>query len=118
MEWVVTVLTGLALAVLLAPLIALLGTIFLLVPLAHLVPKPPMISRASFYCPFSKRVVSVAFLSSPDAERPSDVVSCSVFSDGRGIRCKKGCLGLARTGWAPSPMVPRYSLIADGVALR
>lgn len=118
MEWIVTLVTGLAVFVLLLPLIALLGTIFILVPLAHLLPPPAMVARTSFDCPFSKRRVSVAFLTSPSAEQPSDVLACSLFSDGGGIRCKKGCLGLAHTGWTPSPVVPRFALLAGGEALR
>lgn len=118
MEWIATFLTGLALVVLFAPLIMLLGTIFILVPLAHLAPGPTMVARASFDCPFFKRRASVAFVTPPDSEAPSDVLSCSLFADERGIRCTKGCLRLARTGWMPSPMVPRYSLVADGVTSR
>ena len=118
MEWITTLLAGLVLAVLLAPMFTLFVTIFLLVPLAHLVPRAPMINRASFDCPFSKSRVAVEFLNAPGAEQPSDVLGCSFFSDGREVRCEKGCLALARTGWGPSPMVPRYSLVADGVALR
>ena len=118
MEWIVTLATGLAVFVLLLPLIALLGTIFILVPLAHLVPPPAMVARTSFDCPFSKRRVSVAFLASPSTEEPADVLSCSIFADGRGIRCKKGCLRLAHTRWMPSPIVPRFALFAGGEALR
>ena len=119
MELLVMLVTGLAAFVLLLPLILLLGTIFILVPLAHLLPAPSMVARTSFDCPFSKRWVNVAFLTEPSAEGPSDVLSCSLFTDERGIRCNKGCLGLARTtGWTPSPVVPRFALLAGGVALR
>ncbi len=118
MEWITTLLAGLALAVLLAPVFTLFATIFVLVPLAHLVPRAPMINRVSLDCPFSKSRVAVEFLNAPGAEQPSDVLGCSFFSDGREVRCEKGCLALARTGWGPSPMVPRYSLVAGSVALR
>lgn len=114
MEWIATFLTGLALVMLFTSLIMLLGTIFILVPLAHLAPAPAMVARASFDCPFSQRRASVAFVTPPDSQMPSDVLSCSLFTDERGIRCKKDCLRLARTGWRPSSMVPRYSLVADG----
>jgi hypothetical protein len=119
MEWTVTTFAvALGLLVLFAPVIMLLGTFFILVPLAHLAPTPTPIARASFECPFARRRVSVGFVTPPDSDMPSDVESCSLFTDGRGIRCEKGCLGLARTAWTPSPMTPRYSLIADGVAFR
>jgi hypothetical protein len=60
--------------------------------------------------------VNVAFLAAPDAERPTDVVSCSMFSDG--VRCAKGCLALGESAWAPSAMVPRVALLAGGEAAR
>lgn len=116
MDWVAVLLTGLALALFFGPVVLLLTTFFVLVPLAHLLPRPAMVSRASFDCPFSRRKVDVAFLSAPDSEHPADVLSCSVFADG--IRCKKGCLALAESGWSPSPVVPRWALIADGEAFR
>jgi hypothetical protein len=118
MGWVSTVFTGLVLLLLLAPVILLLGTFFILVPLAHLLPPSPSIARSSFDCPVSRRRVNVAFSTVPGAEGPGDVVSCSAFSDPSDIRCQKGCLALARTRWTPSPMVPRYSLVADGVSFR
>jgi len=118
MEWIVTVATGIALLVLFLPLIMLLGTFFVLVPLAHLAPAPTMVARASLYCPFARRSASVAFETPASSDTPSDVLTCSLFADGRGIRCTKGCLRLVRTGWTPSPMVPRFSLIADGVTHR
>ncbi|OGL00686.1 MAG: hypothetical protein A3I14_00755 [Candidatus Rokubacteria bacterium RIFCSPLOWO2_02_FULL_73_56] len=117
MEWLGTILTGLALLVLLAPLLSLLVTVFVLVPLAHLLPHPAMVARASFTCPFSKRRVSAAFLTSPGSQAPSDVLSCSLFGDG-GVRCKKGCLGLAESLWEGRPVVARYALLADGEASR
>ena len=109
---------GLALLVLLAPLISLLATVFILVPLAHFLPQPPMVARTSFECPFSRRKVNVAFLTSPASGTPADVLSCSLFTDERGVRCKKGCLDLAETGWTPRPIVARFALLADGEARR
>ncbi|MBI4636199.1 MAG: hypothetical protein HY727_07595 [Candidatus Rokubacteria bacterium] len=117
MEWVVAIATGLGLLIVLAPLVLLLATVFVLVPLAHLLPPQPTVARTAFDCPFSKRHVRVAFVAAPGADRPSDVLSCSVFMDGR-IRCKKGCVALAEPRWAPSPMVSRFALIADGVTYR
>jgi hypothetical protein len=118
MDVIVTLVTGLALLVLLAPVISLLATVFILVPLAHLLPPPAMVARTSFECPYSRRRVNVAFLTEPPSETPSDVLSCSVFSDERGVRCKKGCLELAETGWTPRPVVARFALLADGEARR
>lgn len=118
MDLIVTFLAGLALLVLLATLISLLLTVFILVPLAHFAPAPPMVARTSFDCPYSRRRVNVAFLTSPAAGRPSDVLSCSLFTDERGVRCKKGCLELAETVWTPRPVVARFALLADREASR
>jgi hypothetical protein len=117
MDWLVGLLTGLGLLILFAPLISLLVTVFVLAPLAHFFPHPEMVARASFGCPFSKRRVSVAFLTSPGSATPTDVLSCSLFSDG-GIRCKKGCLGLAASAWTGRPVVARFALLAGGETYR
>ena len=117
MEWFLSVVTALVLLVLLAPLLMLGVTVFVLAPLAHLARRPAMIARSTFDCPFSKRRATVEFLTSPEAVRPSDVRACSVFADGR-IRCKKGCRDFSETAWAPSPAVPRYALIAGDTAYR
>lgn len=117
MEWIGTVLAGLALLVLLAPALLLATTVFVLVPLAHLLPPAPTVSRACFNCPFSRRRVTVAFLSEPGASRPSEVLSCSLFADGR-VRCKQECLDLVEARWAPSTAVARYALLADGEVRR
>jgi len=116
MDWILTILTGLALLVLTAPLLMLAVTVFVLVPLAHLAPRPTMIARKTFDCPFSRQRATVEFLTSPDATQPRDVHACSVFPDG--VTCAKGCRHLAAARWAPSPAVPRYALIADGTAYR
>jgi hypothetical protein len=116
MEWVMTAAAALGLFVLLLPVLVLLGTVFVLVPLAHLAPPPAMVARATFDCPYSRRRVSATFLTVPGQRTPADVVTCSLFP--RGIRCTKPCLGLAATHWAPSPVVPPRALIADGVAPR
>lgn len=117
MEWLITLVTGLGLLVLLAPLLVMLATVFVLVPLAHLGPAPATVARITFTCPFSRRTVSAAFLSAPGADRPADVLSCSLFGAGA-IRCQKGCLALATSYGTPSPMVPRYCLIAGGESYR
>jgi hypothetical protein len=117
MEWIGMLVTGLMLVLVAAPALLLLVTFFVLIPLAHLAPRQPVLSRASFDCSFSKRHASATFLTAPGTERAADVLDCSVFPDGR-VRCQKPCLGLAAVSWRPSPMVPPFSLIADGVTLR
>jgi hypothetical protein len=62
--------------------------------------------------------VTVEFLNRPGAERPQAVLSCSIVQDARGIRCKRGCLGLADAAWTASPIMPRYALLAGSVAAR
>ena len=108
---------GVLLVLLLSPVLMLLLTFFVLVPLAHLVGPSRTLARASFTCPFSKRAVSATFLTEGTTRRPVDVTACSLFAGGE-VRCAKGCLGLGQVGWTPSPMVPRFALLADGTATR
>jgi hypothetical protein len=117
MEWLVMLVAGFVLVVIAAPIALLLLTFFVLVPLAHLMPPPTTLARASFQCPFRKTAVTATFLTPPDGGGPADVVACSAFGD-REVTCAKGCRALASVGWAPSPMVARFALIADEVALR
>jgi hypothetical protein len=116
-DWIISVVMGLGLLVLLSPILMLGLTVFVLAPLAHLVGRPTLIGRSTFDCPFAKHRVSVEFLTSPDAARPSDVRACSMFADGD-IRCAKGCRHLAETAWTPSPAVPRFALLAGDTAYR
>jgi hypothetical protein len=117
MDWIITIVVGLILVMGLAPIAMLLLTLFVLVPLAHLMPRPTMLGRTSFDCPVMKRRVGATFLTSPESSRPVDVVACSRFGDGR-VTCAKDCLGLAVTGWSPSPMVPPYCLLSGETASR
>ena len=117
MEWVMTILAGLVFAVMVAPLAMLVLTFFVLVPLAHLMPASRMLARARFNCPVSRRTVTASFVTSPGDEHPTDVAACSHFGDGK-VVCGKKCLAVATVGWEPSPMVPRYSLLADDTAPR
>ena len=117
MEWLGTLLSGFALAALLLPAALLLLTVFVLVPMAHLMPAAPTVSRTSFRCPVSRRRVNAAFLVAAGAPRPADVLECSVFPDGD-VRCAKGCLEHAEAHPAPSTAVARYALLADGEAGR
>ncbi len=104
---------------LLAPLAGLLGGLVLFGLVGHVLSPGAMVSRTAFDCPFSERRASVEFLSEPGSDRPTGVLSCSVFAPKPyHVRCEKGCLGLAETGWALSPMMPRYALLSGGLAYR
>ena len=118
MDWLLPLAAALVVLALLIPLSLLLGTVLVLGASGWLSAEGPIVSRATFDCPFSKRRANVEFLTPRGSDRPSDVRSCSVFPKPDPIRCKKGCLNMAVAGWAPSPMMPRYALLADGVALR
>ena len=117
MDWLITVLVGFILVIALAPIAMLALTVFVLVPLAHLMPKPTMLARTSFDCPVTKRRVSATFVASPGSDRPQEVAACSRFGDGR-VTCAKACLEPAMVGWLPSPMVPPYCLLSGDTANR
>jgi len=116
MEWVITFVAGLVLAVILAPVAMLLLTFFVLVPLAHLMPARATLARTRFECPFKKVVVNATFVTTPDGA-PADVAACSAFGDGK-VTCAKACRALATVGFAPSPMVPRFGLLSGSEAFR
>lgn len=116
MEWVSLFVAGLVLVLIAAPVVLLLGTFLVLLPLSLLAPPAPALARASFTCPVTRQPVIAAFVTRAGASRPADVVACSMFTDG--VRCAKGCLGSAHTSWTPSSAVARYALLADGEALR
>ena len=117
MDWIETILAGLVFALMVAPLAMLVLTFFVLVPLAHLMPASPMLARARFNCPVSKGTVTASFVTTPGNDHPTDVAACSHFGDSN-VLCGKKCLAVATVGWEPSPMVPRYSLVADDTAPR
>jgi|SRR5215475_1316311 len=117
MGWLTTVATALGVLVLLAPVIALVLTVLVLVPLAHLAPAATALARRGFRCPVTKRRVRATFLTASGVDRPLDVLECSEF-DPRPVGCAKACLATAATRPAPSLMVPRYALLADGLAAR
>lgn len=108
------VLTAVILAVLVAPFVIL----FVLVALAHLAPASSALARVTFVCPVRRRRVNATFLTGPGFNHPIDVAECSEFADPEHVTCAKRCLDVASTRSEPSPMMPRYSLIADGVSLR
>ena len=109
-----TALTAVILTVLVAPFVIL----FVLVALAHLAPSSSALARVTFVCPVRRHRVNATFLTAPGFIHPLDVVACSEFADPEHVTCAKSCLDVARTRAEPSPMTPRYSLIADGVSLR
>lgn len=118
MEWVLTLTSSFVVLVLLAPFALLVGVVILLALANHVLPGTT-VSSTAFDCPFSKRRATVEFLTPSGAQEPTDVLSCSVFAPKPyHVRCEKGCLGLAKSGWASSPMMPRYALLSGGVAYR
>jgi hypothetical protein len=108
------VLTAVILAVLVAPFVIL----FVLVALAHLAPSSSTLTRLTFVCPMRRRRVNASFVTVPGFRHPIDVAACSEFADPEHVTCAKRCLDVASTRSEPSPMTPRYSLIADGVSRR
>jgi len=118
MEWGGAVMASLVVLLLLGPLAVMVAGALLLSVFAQFLPASPSVARTSFDCPFSRRRVNAAFLSWPGADHPDDVVSCSAFAEPQRIRCKKACLAMAHTASVGTPVVPRFSLIADGVAYR
>jgi hypothetical protein len=82
MEWIAMIVAGLVLVVITAPLAMLLLAFFVLVPLAHLAPRPAMLARATFQCPVSKTAVNVTFLTS-ERDEELDVVACSCSAAAR-----------------------------------
>ncbi len=117
MEWTQALFNGIVLVVLLAP-VALIAFAVLALLVSQLFAPAPMVSQASFECPFSHRKVHAAFRTNAGRDHPDLVVSCSLFADPTKVTCERHCLAMAETGWAPSPMVPRFSLIAGGAVPR
>lgn len=117
MEWVMTLTSGLIVALMVGPPLVLLGGLAVLVAASALLPAGPTVSRAGFDCPFSRRHVTVDFLVWPGAGEPGDALACSAFREPTRIRCKKACLSMAETRWGVPVQVPRYSLVAGGVAV-
>jgi hypothetical protein len=117
-EWLFS-LAGLAVGLLLlAPPLVLAGLFFTLVGIGLFGPMGRQVSHLGFDCPFSKRKARVELLGVQGDEQPADVLACSVFSDPHRVTCEKRCLGLAQVRTAAVPLMPRFSLLADGVAYR
>ena len=117
MDWLLAPISSFLFIVLFVPMLVLVAAAVLLV-IGHVIPGGQTLSRVAFLCPFSKRRATVEFLSAAGGEQPTDVLSCSVFDKPYHVRCEKGCLTLADTGWTPSPLMPRFALLADGVSSR
>ena len=118
MEWGLPLVSLLVFVIVVIPPVVLLCAMVLLWGTSHFAPAGPTVARTAFDCPFSKKRVSVEFLTAPGSGQAMDVLSCSFFAKPYHVRCKKGCLELAEAGWAPPLMVPRYALLSDGVVLR
>jgi hypothetical protein len=118
MEWMGSLIAAFVVLLLIVPAILAVVSVILLGAAGWVSYASPSVARTRFHCPFSKRSVTAAFLTRPGSEQPSDVVSCSLFQNGRAITCQKGCVQMAETGWAASPMEPRYALLSGDVALR
>lgn len=118
MEWGLTLVSSFVVLLLVGPLALFAGGVLTFVVLGHLIPAGPAVGRTSFDCPFSRRHVTAEFVSRAGWRWPVDVSACSAFRDPRRVRCGKACLAQAETHWAPSPMAPRFALIAGGVSYR
>ncbi|MBI3637385.1 MAG: hypothetical protein HY216_14425 [Candidatus Rokubacteria bacterium] len=118
MEWLMTIVTALGLAVMFAPLVTLFLAVFVLMPLGLLAPRAPTsLARTSFRCPFREANVMATFCAAPGFIHPTDVIACSAFGAGA-VTCKKGCLALAEAREGPSLMAARYALLSGAEALR
>jgi hypothetical protein len=118
MEWVGSLVAASVLILLVIPMVVAMGSVFLLGAAGWAFVGSPSVARAAFYCAFSRRWVTTGFLTRPGSEHPTDVVSCSQFTDDRAITCGKGCMKLAVAGWTASCMEPRYALLSGDVAYR
>jgi len=116
MEWISLALAGVVLVLIATPVVLLLATVFVLVPLALVAPAAPAVARTAFSCPVTRRNVTAAFLTRPGEAEPADILACSLFPDG--VRCEKACLRAARTSWTPSTSMARFALLAGGESVR
>ena len=118
MEWMGSVVASLVLLLLVVPLVVAVGSVVLLGAAGWAFSGSASVARTRFYCPFSSRRVTAAFLTRPGSAQPADVVSCSRFTHDGDVRCGKRCLNLVETGWAAPALMPRYALLSGGVAQR
>lgn len=118
MEWIGSLMATAVVLLLFGPMVLLVLGVLAWTLVGLFLPASATLSRTSFTCPFSRRLVTAEFLTPPEQEQPSDVLSCTAFRDPRAIRCKKGCLAMAARHAVATTMLPRWSLVADGVAYR
>ncbi len=118
MEWIGWLAATLVLFLLVVPAVVAVGSVILLGAAGWVFYASPSVARAGFYCPFSKRWVTAAFLTQAGSEEPSDVLSCSRFGIDGAVTCGKRCTHLAETGWTASCMEPRFALLSGDVAYR
>ena len=118
MDWLGSLVATFVLLLLVIPMIAAAGSVLLLAVANWGFSGSPSVARTRLHCPFSKRWVTTEFLTRPGAAQPSDVVSCSRFTDEHAVTCGKGCMKLSTAGWTASCMEPRYALLSGDVAYR
>jgi hypothetical protein len=100
---------------LLGPLV-LMGLVASLVVFAALLPNSGRRVRETFFCPWTRKVVTADFLVPESAAHPSEVASCTAFLDPERVACKKFCREAADVQWGLSRGVfPRWALTAGGV---
>lgn len=109
MDWLLVAPSSL-LVVLLLVLLLLTTVLLLLRAIGPIGPGNPVLSRATFECPVSKRRVTVEFLVPPESDGPADVLSCSVFSKPYHVRCAKRCLTQAEMRRPTTPIESRRAL--------
>ena len=117
MAWVPPLLLFLAFLVVVVPVAVYFGAVALLWA-SSLFSKDFAVSRTGFYCPFRKQRVTAEFLTEAGQDHPSDVLSCSAFTEPLNVRCAKACRGLAEAHSVSATLMPRFSLIAGGTAYR
>jgi hypothetical protein len=117
MEWIPSLLLLLGVLVVAVPVAVYFGAVVLLWA-SSLVSLGPAVSRTRFSCPVTKRLVTADFLTESGSDRPSDVLSCSIFAQADRVRCQKSCLGFAETRSVSMSLLPRFSLISGGTAYR
>jgi hypothetical protein len=105
----------LVVVLLVAPLLLMAAAGFLVFAVT-LIPRSPRRLRQTFRCPWSHRLVTADFLVPEGSAHPSEVTSCSAFSNPEKVLCTKPCRELAEVRWGLSRAVfPRWALIADGL---
>ncbi len=118
MEWVLPFIFLLGVLIVGVPVGVYLGALALLWALSLAPGGTAARSRTRFLCPVRKRPVTADFTTETGSDHPSDVLSCSEFSDPARVLCDKACLQFAGTHSISTAMLPRFSLIAGGTAYR